>query len=59
MKDDSPAELATERATSLGGFAARLSMPRSAPVEQRTKVSRTRGLKMPDLDVEFLFIKPR
>jgi len=32
----------------LGGVAAKLSIARSVPAEQRAKASKTRGLKIPD-----------
>jgi hypothetical protein len=41
-----------ELSSSERGVAARLNMPRTIPNEQRAKPSKTRGLKMPDLEAE-------
>src|SRR4051794_20296494 len=38
----------------VGGFEAMLNMPRNAPNEQSVNAARTRGLKIPDLEVEVL-----
>jgi hypothetical protein len=39
-----------------GVGAARVRTPSEAPIEQRVKARRTRGLKMPDLEDEFFFM---
>ena len=41
----------------LEGIPAKLYIARKTPTEQRAKASNTRGLKRPDLEVGFFFIK--
>jgi hypothetical protein len=50
-------ELAPKPVTLLGGLAAKLSSARDTPTEQRAKPTKTRGLKMPDLEVRFFFMR--
>src|SRR2546422_16743 len=50
---ESPGKLSEEPLIPLGGLAAKLSIARRTPTEQRAKASRTRGLKMPDLEAGF------
>jgi hypothetical protein len=49
--------LAAAFALLLGGFAAKLSIARRTPSEQRAKASRTRGLKIPACEAEFFCIR--
>ena len=39
-----------------GGFAAKLTSAKNTPTEQRAKAPKTQGLKIPDLEVGFLFM---
>src|SRR2546422_3897342 len=43
-------------ATSAGGVAARLNMPKRTPHEQSAKATRTRGLKKPDWELGFFIL---
>ena len=40
----------------LDGVDAKLNIASKAPTEQRIKAKKMRGLKMPDLDVDFFFM---
>ena len=55
-KAEAPAELAEGVFIPPGGFAAKLSIASRTPTEPRAKAAKMRGLKMPDSEVDFLFM---